>query len=470
MDEVIKDSLIDFFLYNRNEAISLFEKDGRIVFSNYVFKDVFGDVDVIFSIFNSNDTTSVKREIENLKINETFKGEYILNELYGNRKLCIEVFRGEKYFIMRTEISSEHEKMVEELISLRFLFEQIPDVIVVFSKDGELMYINRAFFNYFDYDYETIRGHSFFKILKDYLSPDVFEEIMSFISTGSGELRKKVGISGAKNSTIFSLALFPIKCETEPKTFALIMEDIEIQEKLSKEITKLSKFDSLKVITDGISHDINNVLAALIGNISLAKCYVDQNSPVYGFLEESEKACSRARDLSFKLLSISKGAPLLKQQINLSKLITEVTEFIVNGKFHECGIEVLYEFERDDIVVEADEVQIVQVIDNIVTNACQAMPHGGRLVVGLKLIELVFEKNYLPIPEGKYCCMYFEDTGKGIPPNILSKIFDPYFTTKPEGSGLGLSISYSIIRNHKGYIDVISRIGVGTTFFVYLPL
>jgi len=218
-----------------------------------------------------------------------------------------------------------------------------------------------------------------------------------------------------------------------------------------------------------VSHDLNNVLASLVGNISLAKLLIKPDSKAYSFIEEAENACSRAKDLSLKLLSIAKGLPMMKKEININKILLETTNFILRGKFFDLNIKLITEFEKEEFKINADEGQIIQVIDNIVTNACQAMPDGGEITIGTKEVEIVENRNYFPIKSGRYLCIYIKDTGKGISPLIISKIFDPYFTTKEGGNGIGLSISFSIIKNHRGYIDVISQIGVGSTFFIYLP-
>jgi len=462
----VESYIFDFVFNNTKEGICIFDSCGRIKFSNQFFERRFKKIENILEIFDTKFKSEISSKLSVLQRNESFDNIYILN----GSMYYVYFYRLNKDYLSKFIDFSGNKKLIIEQSMLRFVSDKNPSIIFIFDKEGNIEYVNEAFYNYFGKQ-NDISGKNIFDIFKEHLSLENIREIKYFVENPSLEWKKKIFFNFEKELLFFLSTIFKLEVkEFDLKRYVMIMEDLGVQEKLASEITKISKFDSLRVITDGISHDLNNVLAALIGNISLAKCYIEKDHPVYEFLEESEKACSRAKDLSLKLLTISKGQPLLKKKIKLNDLLKDVTIFVINGKFDSKKIKVEFVFEEDNVIVDADEGQLVQVIDNIVTNACQAMPEGGRLVVGIRFVELTEDKNYLPIKSGKYVCIYFEDSGKGISPHIISKIFDPYFTTKPGGSGLGLTISYSIIRNHKGYIDVISRIGVGTTFFVYLPV
>ena len=462
----IKSYIFDFLVNNTKGGICIFDSFGRLEFSNLFFEKRFGKIENIMGIFGEELMNKVRAKLNILLENESFDNIYMLRGLM----YYVYFYRFNNYYLAKFVDFSENQKLIIQQSLLRFASDKNPNVIFIFDAKGNIEYVNEAFYSYFGTQ-KDVFGRTVFDLFEEHLSDENIREIKYFIENPYEEWKKKIFFNFEKEALFFLATIFKLEVkEFNTISYIMIMEDLGIQEKLASEITKLSKFDSLRVITDGISHDLNNVLAALIGNISLAKCYVNRGHPVYEFLEESEKACSRAKDLSLKLLTISKGQPLLKKKIKLNELLKDVTTFVINGRFDSKKIKIEFVFDENDVIVNADEGQLVQVIDNIVTNACQAMPEGGKLVVGVKFVELTEDKNYLPIKSGKYVCIYFEDSGKGISPHIISKIFDPYFTTKPGGSGLGLTISYSIIRNHKGYIDVISRIGVGTTFFVYLPV
>ncbi|MGC8764463.1 MAG: ATP-binding protein [Brevinematia bacterium] len=465
MSENIKELIFDSILRNPGEAICIFDNEGRILFSNHLFKSTFFLTD-FYDLFPDDIKNDIKSRLIRLE-NDSF---FEMLQRIESKMFCFKFVKREGYFYASIMDFSKLEALIYELNIFKEIAEKNHNILIVLDKNGNIDFVNDAFVTYFNIEKDKVKRTSICDFLKDRVEKDFIEELKESIDRKS-ELKRKMEIKVKNKELTFLLASFPIKiAKLGVESFVLVFEDLEIQKKMAEELTKMSKFDSLKIITDGISHDLNNMLVALIGNISLAKCFTKPEDSNYHFLEEAEKACNRAKDLSLKLLTISKGLPMLKKEINFNQLLVETTNFVIRGKFQNLKIELNFEFEKENFVVFADEGQLIQVIENIVTNACQAMPDGGSLTVGLKLIELVEGKNYLPISEGKYICAYFKDTGKGIPPFIISRIFDPYFTTKKDGSGLGLSISFSIVRNHKGYIDVISQVGVGSTFFIYLPL
>ncbi len=466
MEEKIKKFLFDIILENPREAICVFDTEGEILFSNLFFDDIFLGKN-FYDIFDETTKNDVLEQLKSFKDFQSLFGIYRIKSKVENKVFLIKITKKDKYFYSSLTDFSKHENFVLELSLFKEIADKNPNILIILNEKGEINFVNQVFINYFKMPREDINGKLIYDFFKNIFEPEFIEELKQ----QDKEIKRKVQLKIEDREMTFLFTYIPLKLETlQTKNFLIILEDLEMQEKISEELRKMSKFDSLKVITDGISHDLNNVLVSLIGNISLAKCFTKPEDSNYVFLEEAEKACSRAKDLSLKLLTISKGLPMLKKEINFNQLLMETANFVLRGKFSDLKVNLKFEFEEDSITVVADEGQLIQVIDNIVTNACQAMPKGGTLTIGLKHIELVEGKNYLPISEGKYLCAYFKDTGKGISPFIISKIFDPYFTTKPDGNGLGLSISFSIIRNHKGYIDVISQLGVGSTFFVYLPV
>ena len=243
----------------------------------------------------------------------------------------------------------------------------------------------------------------------------------------------------------------------------VVFRDITDKKKLETEILRASKLESLGVLAGGIAHDFNNILTAIIGNITLAKMSGDIDE-IYRRLSEVEKATLRARALTQQLLTFSKGGAPIKKTSSIAELLRDSTNFILRGTNVRCEFSI-----PDDLLpVEIDEGQMNQVINNLIINACQAMPEGGTIRVTAENMD-VKEGSSLPLKEGKYVKISIEDQGIGIPEKHISKIFDPYFTTKEGGSGLGLAASYSIIKNHSGHISVESKPGKGTTFYIFLP-
>jgi PAS domain S-box-containing protein len=242
------------------------------------------------------------------------------------------------------------------------------------------------------------------------------------------------------------------------------VRDITERKRLEEELRKAHKLESLGVLAGGIAHDFNNLLTGILGNVSLAKVVIDSKDKALKRLDEAEKAVGRARDLTQQLLTFSKGGAPVKKTASMEQIVMDSASFVLRGSNVKC------EFIVPQPVwsVEADEGQMNQVINNLVINADQSMPEGGTIRIRIENIT-VGQKEIITVDEGRYVKISIEDQGVGISKEYLQKIFDPYFTTKQKGSGLGLSSVYSIINKHDGYINVESEVGIGTTFQVYIP-
>lgn len=243
-----------------------------------------------------------------------------------------------------------------------------------------------------------------------------------------------------------------------------IFRDIRERIKMEEEIQKAQRLESAGVLAGGIAHDFNNMLTAILGNISLAKTYADPEGKVHERLTETERATLRAKDLTQQLLTFAKGGLPITKTVDLSNVIVESAEFVLRGSNLKCECYVV-----DDLwPVEADLGQINQVIHNLVINAYQVMPDGGTCRVEAKNI-IIQESDPIPLPEGRYVKISIHDDGCGIAPDDLNRIFDPFYTTKPSGTGLGLPTAYSIIKKHGGLLTVDSKPGKGSTFHIFLP-
>ena len=239
-------------------------------------------------------------------------------------------------------------------------------------------------------------------------------------------------------------------------------EDITERKMMEEELLRAQKLESLGILAGGIAHDFNNLLTAILGNISLAKSYRDSQEKLQKRLSEAERASLRARDLTQQLLTFAKGGVPIKSTTRINELLRESAEFAVRGSNSRCE----YAIPEGLWPVEIDEGQISQVINNLVINAKQAMPEGGVVNISAENLNLN-EGGYL---SGKrYIMISIQDSGVGIHKEYLSKIFDPYFTTKQEGNGLGLATCYSIIKKHDGSVTVESEPGRGTIIKVLLP-
>lgn len=270
-----------------------------------------------------------------------------------------------------------------------------------------------------------------------------------------------------KDGTIFPAEHTMLPLEDEQGTrigWVNVVRDITNRKKMEEELLKTQKLESLGVLAGGIAHDFNNLLTAILGNISLIKLYLHSPEELSQILEDAEKASLRARDLTQQLLTFSQGGAPVKKTISIVELAKESASFCLRGSNVRCEFSVPSELWQ----VKVDEGQISQVINNMIINADHAMPEGGVLRIGFENI-VIAGNDLLPLKQGEYVKISIQDYGIGIPKEYLQKIFDPYFTTKQKGSGLGLATAYSVIKKHDGHITVESVKGDGSTFHIYLP-
>jgi PAS domain S-box-containing protein len=248
-------------------------------------------------------------------------------------------------------------------------------------------------------------------------------------------------------------------------SFAL--HDIELEaerELLEQERLRAAKLESIGTLAGGIAHDFNNLLTGIMGNIGLARTYIKPSDRAFEMLDEAEKAAVRARDLTQQLLTFARGGKPVKDLIKIAELIKESATFALRGS----NVRLELSLPGDLWSVEADEGQISQVINNLVINADEAMPAGGILRIGASNF-VVKRAGALPLARGNYVRLDVKDMGVGISQEHLERIFEPYFTTKQKGSGLGLTTAYSIVTNHGGNIFAESTLNEGSAFHVYLP-
>ena len=254
--------------------------------------------------------------------------------------------------------------------------------------------------------------------------------------------------------------------ESIPVGVVSVFKDITNEQRMEEELLKIQKLKAVGVLAGGIAHDFNNILFAILGNIELVDFRIaGHDNKTSLLLREAIKATKRAAKLTQQLLTFSKGGDPVRDSVLLPELIRDSADFVLRGSMIACE----YAFTEDLWAVNIDAGQISQVIQNIIINADHAMPEGGRIKITCSNIEDSELEPIVSAHQGYFVRITIEDSGIGIPREILSKIFDPYFSTKSNGSGLGLAICHSIINKHDGYLTVDSTPGKGTIFTIYLP-
>jgi len=243
----------------------------------------------------------------------------------------------------------------------------------------------------------------------------------------------------------------------------LVFRDITEERQREKEIQNARRLESLGLLAGGIAHDFNNLLTGILGNITLAELEVAPGNQLAERLVHAEKACLRARSLTQQLLTFSRGGAPVRKTASIRELLTDTALFASRGTSVDCEFRIA----EDLWAVEVDEGQVAQVINNLVLNAVQAMPDGGTITVRAENVTLG-PAEISALKKGRYVKISIIDHGVGIPEGLLGRIFDPYFTTKPTGSGLGLASSYAIIKKHEGHLAVESKQGKGSTFTIFL--
>ncbi len=240
--------------------------------------------------------------------------------------------------------------------------------------------------------------------------------------------------------------------------------DISKRKQAEAELRKMEKLKSIGTLAGGIAHDFNNILLGVFGNISLAKAALDSDDPAFRSLEEAERSMNRATRLTHQLLTFAKGGEPIKADADLGGIVEEVVRFDLSGS----NIRPIFDIASDLWLAQVDLGQIQQVFSNLAINAAQAMPEGGNLYIRLENVQ-VRAGEMASLQPGKYIKTTVADEGTGIRHSHLERIFDPYFSTKQSGNGLGLATVYSIIDKHGGYIQVDSEPGQGSRFVLYLP-
>lgn len=257
----------------------------------------------------------------------------------------------------------------------------------------------------------------------------------------------------------------PIRDEEIGDTGAVIVfRDVTEKTKLEMEVLRGRQLESIGVLAAGIAHDFNNFLTGILGNISLARYHAAGNAKVLERLAESEKASFGARDLVQKLLVFSKGGKPSRKTVDLVRIVTDASDLATRG----TGVRFVLKTPQPVWRATADPNQMTQVASNIVINSVQSIAGSGNIAIALKNAEI--GNNQVPgLPAGRYVAVRIEDDGPGIHGEAIDRIFEPYFTTREKGSGLGLATCYNIVKAHDGNIFVESSPGKGTAFTFYIP-
>jgi PAS domain S-box-containing protein len=373
------------------------------------------------------------------------------------------------------DLAASHQRLTASEDRLRRSEEDLKSVLELMpvgvrwsTNDGVIEYVNRNFIERFGYTPDELPtvdrwlslvypDPAYRRALVDDWNADIAEA-----RRNNGQVPPREAEITCKDGTILHTL---ITASLTPNRIIAIFTDITDHEHRRAELIKIQKLESLGVLAGGIAHDFNNILTAILGNISCARLFIghDHQAAVTA-LREAERASKRAAELSNQLLTFAKGGQPLAKAVSVRKLIEESVSLMLRGSSARGVLRL-----ADNLpAVTADAGQISQVFNNLIINAVQAMPDGGTITVRADRVTIP-PRSRTGLEPGEYVKISFTDTGCGIPPEDQKRVFDPYFTTKPQGSGLGLASAHSVILKHQGRIELYSEVGTGTTFDIFLP-
>jgi len=351
---------------------------------------------------------------------------------------------------------------------LAVTLDSIADAVIAVNPNGEVERMNQEAVKMIGVTLASVCGQRLGDVLKlrhPKTGKLITDPVGVFLSQ---EIAPELGVSLAGRDGAEFLVTVEMRCilEGDPSQHGcvVVLRDVTSHKKAEEEIFQTEKLHSISLLAGGIAHDFNNILTAILGNISMVRMGMDEGDIGSKKLLLAEKAALQATSLTQQLLSFSKSGTPLLEATTIDQLVEDSTQFILRGSNVKC------EVHKDDNLwsVDADKGQISQVVNNLIINADQAMPEGGIIRLDLTC-EHVSSGDIPSLPSGDYVCIAVQDQGGGITPDNLKRIFDPYFTTKKNGNGLGLASSYSIIKSHHGLMTVESVVSEGSTFKVYLP-
>ncbi|MGC2062882.1 MAG: PAS domain S-box protein [Thermodesulfovibrionales bacterium] len=472
--------IIDSF----SEAVYIIDEQGKFVDVNkgaermygYTREELIGMSPADVSAPGKNDLPAVME-----KCLRAFSGEPQELEFWGLAKDgrifpkevhgCPGEYFGKKVIVAIAQDITERKQAEEALREseglYRLLTEVSPNSISVADTAGIVRMLNRKALELFGHGHESeVIGRSMFEWVSaesQAIAAAAFQELFRKGSVIGLELKflRKDGAEfmGDVNASILNDA------EGRPKLVILVTSDITQRKRAETERLKLQKLEAIGTLAGGIAHDFNNLLQGVFGYISMARMKIGEKEKAAAMLEQAEKALNMSVNLTTQLLTFSKGGKPVKKRIELKPAIENAAKFALSGSRCDCRMVIA----EDLWPADADEGQIGQVLQNIVMNASEAMPAGGSIGISAENIEIPKGENPLLPEGGSFARISVRDTGIGIPEQYLPKIFDPYFTTKQKGSGLGLATSFSIVRNHGGIIEAVSEHGEGSAFTIYLP-
>jgi two-component system, cell cycle sensor histidine kinase and response regulator CckA len=357
---------------------------------------------------------------------------------------------------------TERKRSEEKIQEQASLLELSQDAIYVRSLDEKIQYWNKGAEQLYGWTAEEAIHGDFGKMgHEERTAFEVAKRIFLEEGNWSGEVRK---LTKTRQEVVVASRWTLLRDgQGNPSSILVIDTDITEQRQLEAQF-RTQRLELIGTLAGGIAHDLNNILQVIVTNLDLAASAVALDERLPKYLDDASQGAKRATNLSRRLLTFSKGGAPIKQALDVAEILTHAVLLALSGS----KLKSHFAFQRDLYPVFGDPVQLTQVIENVVINACEATPQRGKLLVRAENVD-----ESLPassgLPAGRYVRIEIQDNGTGIPENIRDRIFEACFTTKPGGSGLGLATVKSIMQQHGGGITIESKAGRGTTVSLMLP-
>jgi len=366
-----------------------------------------------------------------------------------------------------TKRKQVEEELRESEERFRVIAETATDAIVTVDENMEIVFANYAVTDIFGYRVEEILGHSLAILMPEDLGERLILAFKKYLKTEKKSISwKNNRFPGLKkDGQIIPLEIsFNEFVKDDHHFFTGMIRDATDRQRLEAEMLRSAKLESLGNLAGGLAHDFNNFLSSIMLNVGTARLKAGKGEEIRDLLQAAEQSIHKAKGITQQLLTFTRGGEPVKSSMSLQPIIEESVKFTLHGS------KTIPRFDLPDDLwpAEVDPGQINQVINSLAINAVQAMPRGGHLTIRGRNVTIKKGDPRTVLAPGNYVEVAFKDDGVGIPPESLDSIFDPYYTTREEGTGLGLFSVFSIIERHGGWITVKSEVDRGTTFTFYL--
>ncbi len=346
------------------------------------------------------------------------------------------------------------------------------NAIVVADREGTIEWVNPAFTKLTGYTFAEVYGEQWSALKAGSHEPAVYDELWRTILSGNVWEGELVGHRKDETEYAARMTIAPVADDQgQVAHFIAIKEDITAQKTLQEEFLQAQKVEAVGRLAGGVAHDFNNILTAINGYTELLLRKLPPEDARFRLAEQIRKAADRASGLTRQLLAFSRKQALQPRILNLSNVVTDVEKMLRRLIGEDIELHTIRGASVGN--VRADPAQIEQVIMNLAVNARDAMPNGGKLIIEVARATLHedYARQHGNVEPGEYVLLSVTDTGSGMTEHVKAHIFEPFFTTKPQGkgTGLGLATCYGIVKQSGGHIDVLTELGKGTTFKIYLP-